>query len=794
MDSMTAVTNPYMGPRVFTGAERNLFFGRDSEAQDLLSLVVSQRLVLFYAQSGAGKSSLLNARLVPGLEERGFLVLPIARVGAEIPGGIREVDNIYLFSLMLSLDQGGGDPARLAHLTLPDFVARLTSDDGKHFYYADPVDETAIAHPVTDEATALAPDQLAIEQYDEPNYVLIIDQFEEIFTAHTHRWKDRARFFEQLDQAMKKDPKMWVMLTLREDYVAALDPYAHQLADKMRARYYMQRMSTEAAQQAVEKPAELAGRPFAAGVAEQLVTNLSQVRVLGEAESSPGQYVEPVQLQVVCYQLWENLKHNPHEQISRTELEAYGNIDNALSDFYNRTINEVLSLRDVHVSNSELRLWFSKKLITDAGTRSTIVQEEEKTGGIPNNVVKALTDRYLIRAEPRAGAIWIELIHDRLVEPIRWANRAVVAARQRRRTIWWAVGCILAIGFAVGALYLSSRLYVATEALNAAKVQVDAQNAKLGAANVRLSDLSEKYSAAANAQATAQVVFATLVAQPVTTQIAPATAAVQQATAQAAVRQANAAQATVQAAVAQATVQAAAPQEMSLGLSVGGRDIPMIRVGNPDGSAVVVVGSIEGFEQADTSQPIQQLADWYRSQPHEVPTSAVLYLIPSINPDGIAASSRLNVNQVDLNRNWDTSNWRSDAPQPCCPNGQPGTGGKRPFSEPELIALRDLLIQLSQSGRKVYFIVLHSTRAQLQGQVLPGYTKSGMHPASKDMADLTSLALGYSYSEEFGTYTPTGEAIGWAAENSIPSVDIIMPHNNGPSPDQMINALRGILQ
>jgi hypothetical protein len=48
--------------------------------------------------------------------------------------------------------------------------------------------------------------------------------------------------------------------------------------DKMRARFYMQRMGYEAALEAVKRPAELAGRPFVPGVAESLVDNLRQIR------------------------------------------------------------------------------------------------------------------------------------------------------------------------------------------------------------------------------------------------------------------------------------------------------------------------------------------------------------------------------------------------------------------------------------------------------------------------------------------------------------------------------------
>ena len=64
--------NPYPGPRPFERGEHNLFFGRDREVADLLSLMIAHREVLLYAQSGAGKTSLLNAGVMPSLIQEGF--------------------------------------------------------------------------------------------------------------------------------------------------------------------------------------------------------------------------------------------------------------------------------------------------------------------------------------------------------------------------------------------------------------------------------------------------------------------------------------------------------------------------------------------------------------------------------------------------------------------------------------------------------------------------------------------------------------------------------------------------
>jgi hypothetical protein len=77
--------NPYIGPRPFERSDRDKFFGRTRETRDLLSLIMAERVVLFYAQSGAGKTSLLNTQIIPALEEEGFQVLPVVRVGGDLP-------------------------------------------------------------------------------------------------------------------------------------------------------------------------------------------------------------------------------------------------------------------------------------------------------------------------------------------------------------------------------------------------------------------------------------------------------------------------------------------------------------------------------------------------------------------------------------------------------------------------------------------------------------------------------------------------------------------------------------
>jgi hypothetical protein len=408
--------NPYIGPRTFTRQEGGRFFGREQEARDLFSLAVSERLVLFYAQSGAGKSSLINARLMPQLEEAGYAVLPPGRVSGDVPGGVNQVSNIFTFNLMLSLDQSSSKPERFTALSLTDFLVRLVSTDGEHYVY---------------EVEA----KTEAEGYVEAPHVLIIDQFEELITTHPERWSERADFFSQLNQAMSDDPLLWVVLAFREDYLAAIEPYASLLTDKMRARFYMQRMGYKAALEAVKKPAEQAGRLFAPGVAESLVNNLRQIRVQTNVNLAPdqtapsssrlqalGQFVEPVQLQVVCYQLWENLKVRPAPEITSQDLRELGNVDTALAQFYEQALAKVLA--ETGVSELEVRDWFEHKLITEAGTRGNVYRGADKTEGISTRTADLLVNTFLLRTESRAGGSWYELVHDRFIEPILQANQS----------------------------------------------------------------------------------------------------------------------------------------------------------------------------------------------------------------------------------------------------------------------------------------------------------------------------------------------------------------------------------
>jgi protein MpaA len=115
------------------------------------------------------------------------------------------------------------------------------------------------------------------------------------------------------------------------------------------------------------------------------------------------------------------------------------------------------------------------------------------------------------------------------------------------------------------------------------------------------------------------------------------------------------------------------------GRSVEGRPLSFVRVGDRDAPVhLLVVGCIHGNETA--GERVLRVLE--RRRP---PRGTALWLVPTLNPDGVAAGARGNAHAVDLNRNYP---WR------WAPTGPPGSvyyAGPGPRSEPETRALQRLV-------------------------------------------------------------------------------------------------------
>ncbi len=393
--------NPYLGPRSFTRQHR--LYGRDRELRDLTSLLVAERIVLLYSPSGAGKSSLIQAALIPALEARQFRVLPVVRVGLSLPLDVPADVNRYLAAAALSI---GGDEAldrSLADLIVP---SNLTESD---------------------------------------DTVIIFDQFEELLTIDPLNRTAKEKFCQMVGELLRTHRQLWALFAIREDYLAPLMEYAQFFPSRLRTTFRLDLLSPEAALAAIRQPAIACGVEFDLAAAQTLVDDLRRARVQlisDQVETKLGRTIEPVQLQVVCYRLWQQLFPDGAPAgaiITEHALGVVGSVDAALADYYAERVAVAAAISGVR--ERVIRDWFDQQLITTAGIRNQVLRGEGTTAGLPNIALPPLIDSYLIRAEQRRNFTWYELAHDRLIEPIRQNNaawRERLSPFQRQAALWAA--------------------------------------------------------------------------------------------------------------------------------------------------------------------------------------------------------------------------------------------------------------------------------------------------------------------------------------------------------------------
>ncbi|MEV0663286.1 tetratricopeptide repeat protein [Actinomadura luteofluorescens] len=382
--------HPYPGLRAFTRAEGDVFFGREREAADLRSLWLANRLTVLFGQSGAGKSSLLNAGVIPGLPSEVDL-LPVGRlapapISASASG---HGDNPFTFAL-LSMWSPGSGADRLRSATLAEFFADRS--------------------PLLDE-------------FGEPMTILAaIDQFEELFTASPQLWRHRDAFIADLSAALTASPQLRVLVSMREDALASLLPYESRLSPPPRRRMGIQALAPAQALRAVVEPLRSTDRSFAPGCAEKLIDEMRTVHAVGPDQPEPflDEYIEPVQLQIVCSALWVALPEDVRV-VTDAHVREYGDVDQTLSAFYAGAVADVA--RRFDVDERELRSWIERTFITELNTRGTAYEGAGEVGGMRIEIARALRDLHLLRVEHRLRARWYELQHDRLIAAIQQDNR-----------------------------------------------------------------------------------------------------------------------------------------------------------------------------------------------------------------------------------------------------------------------------------------------------------------------------------------------------------------------------------
>jgi hypothetical protein len=198
-------------------------------------------------------------------------------------------------------------------------------------------------------------------------------------------------------------------------------------------------------------------------------------------------------------------------------------------------------------------------------------------------------------------------------------------------------------------------------------------------------------------------------------------------------------------------------QVSSIGKSVKGNNIYSYTYGSGS-ETLILFGAMHGSEKS-SGVTLNSLIDRMESRVDEIPSGKKIIIVPILNPDGYNSFKRYNANNVDLNRNFDTTNWTKDSDGP--DGSSTSSGGQEPFSEPESRAIRDLILQNSP-----YLTVSYHAAASYV--IANGGIDSNSY--AQQYANTSGYRFISSSVEDAFEYTITGNFGAWAFENDFTAI------------------------
>ncbi len=369
---------PYPGLEAFAPEDAAVFFGRSVQIQELvdrLNPVTRERCHRFIAvigPSGSGKSSLVQGGVVPALQERRarWLVAPpfapgarpiaaLAQALAELPPQVRAGD---------LEDQLRAGPAAL--------VDRVLAVSGRH------------------------------------RHLLVVDQFEELFT--TAGAAETEEFLSLLSEALVRDPNLWVIATLRSEFLT--DLLTSRFAELAQLPVTLGALDADALGQIIEGPAELAGVTFGPGLVSRMITDT------GGGDSLPL-------LAYVLHRLY--VGNRGRGVITAEDYERLGGVRGAISTQAETVLRELSDL----VGEDEVLLLLCK-FVTWEGPEPTRrrVRGGDLTDG-ERRIANAFVEARLLISRSEAGEAVLDVAHEALFQywaPLRQEVESHVDELRRR--------------------------------------------------------------------------------------------------------------------------------------------------------------------------------------------------------------------------------------------------------------------------------------------------------------------------------------------------------------------------
>lgn len=296
---MSGRMNPFVGLRPFNEEDAILFFGRSDQVDELLERLHRSRFVAVLGSSGSGKSSLVRAGLVPALRG-GFLVED------------RDAWDVVTMK-----------PGQQPVASLAAELLRLR-EDGAPCSPATPpadIDVETLAGRIRESGADAVLELVMPRLQARRNLLLVVDQFEELFRFHLERSEPGGCFVDALlDLSSREGVPVYVVLTMRSDFLGDCDAFMGLTEAMNRAQYLVPRLTRQRRREAIEGPARLV---------EQRISARLLDRLLNESDDEPDQL--PI-LQHVLMRTWaaaQEASDNGHA-LDVAHYEAVGGMAGAL--------------------------------------------------------------------------------------------------------------------------------------------------------------------------------------------------------------------------------------------------------------------------------------------------------------------------------------------------------------------------------------------------------------------------------------------------------------------------------
>jgi DNA-binding beta-propeller fold protein YncE len=354
--------SPYKALLQYDVQDTALFFGRSGDIASLLAHLQRDQLTVLHAESGAGKTSLLKAGIMPRLLADGHLPLYVRPYQTPVHQAVKR-------SLVAQLD----DTPSLATASLHDFLRWVT-------------------------------DLLGGQQL-----VIIVDQFEEVFTVQSN--EERDKFVNELVPCLADDllPVRWI-LAVRAELLSRLGTFRPQLQDPLANEMVLRPLTREQAEKVIIEPALLREVTYEPDLIDHLLDDLGR------------EEIAPPQLQLVCSALFEAL-----EGQSEISAALYHQADGA-SGILRGHLERVLS-RDIPPGSRKAARSLLEALVTAEKRRAlrrrddlaAELSEQGVAEATLDEVLAQLVDSRLLRVEERGEegeALAYELVSDYLLGEI----------------------------------------------------------------------------------------------------------------------------------------------------------------------------------------------------------------------------------------------------------------------------------------------------------------------------------------------------------------------------------------